>query len=101
MAKTNKNKTEHRIRTPATGWTTKTEIEALLASGVPTEAVTHLKRQNIEVAESVFQWRDRKCDLQDKARHIGALVRALSIRGGPFNALSVFCDRWASPAGSV
>jgi hypothetical protein len=61
-----------------------------LASGVSTEAVTHLRRQSIEVAESVFQWRDRRCDPQDKARHIGGLVRALSIRGEPFNALSVF-----------
>jgi hypothetical protein len=90
-----KNKTEHReirTRTPATGWTRKTEIEALLARGVPmpTEVVTHLRWQDIEVAESVFQWRDRKCDPQDKARHIGVLVRALSIRGEPFNALSVF-----------
>jgi hypothetical protein len=58
MAKTNNNKTEHRhrirTRTPATGWTRKTEIEALLASGVPREAVTHLRWQDIEVAESVL-----------------------------------------------
>jgi hypothetical protein len=90
MAKT-KNKTEQRVRAPATGLTTKTEIEALLASGVRTEVVTHLSSQDIEVAEEgVFQWRDHNCDPSDKARYIATLVHALRVTREPLDPLLVF-----------
>jgi hypothetical protein len=92
MAKTKtKHKTELRLRTPATGWITKAEIEKLLASGVPTEVVTHLSRQDIKVAEDgVFQWRDRRADPRRKADHIAVLVGALSRTGKPLKPLLVF-----------
>jgi hypothetical protein len=62
-----------------------------LASGVPTEAVTHLRRQDIKAAEDgVFQWRDRRYDPRSKAHHIAVLVHALSITGAPFYPLLVF-----------
>jgi ParB-like chromosome segregation protein Spo0J len=91
MPKKKNMKTEPRLRAPAIGWITKAEIETLLTSGVRTEAMTHLRMQDIEVAEDgVFQWRDRRCDPRDKARHIAVLVRALSITGAPFDPLLVF-----------
>jgi ParB-like chromosome segregation protein Spo0J len=87
----NKYKYETKLRTPATGWTTKAEIEALLASEVPTKAVTHLSRHDIEVAEQgVFQWRDGKADPHDKARHIAMLMHDLSITKRPLDPLLIF-----------
>jgi ParB-like chromosome segregation protein Spo0J len=86
-----KHNTERRLRTPATGWIKKAEIERLLASGVPTEVVTHLSRQDIEVAEQgVFQWRDAKVDPLDKARHVATLMHDLNITGRPLDPLLVF-----------
>jgi ParB-like chromosome segregation protein Spo0J len=87
----NKNKYKTKLRTPATGWTTKAEIEKLLASGVPTEVVTHLSWQDIEVAEQgVFQWRDGRVDPHDKARHIAMLMHDLSITKKPLDPLLIF-----------
>jgi hypothetical protein len=91
MAKKNA-RTEPRYRTAATGWVTKAEIEALLTSGVQTEAVTHLRRQDIEVAEEgVFQFRDHRENPAGKRRHIAVLVRALNNTAGkPLDPLLVF-----------
>jgi hypothetical protein len=81
------------LRTPATGWITKAEIEKLLAKakGAPAPPVTQLRRQDIELcAQGVFQWRDYKIDQRDKAQHIAGLMHALSITGKPLDALLVF-----------
>jgi ParB-like chromosome segregation protein Spo0J len=90
MAKTkNKHKTE--LRTPASGWITKTEIEKLLASGAVATETVPLSRHDIEVAEQgVFQWRDAKVDPHDKARHIAMLVHDLRITKKPLDPLLIF-----------
>jgi hypothetical protein len=78
---------------PATGWTTKAEIEELIAksNGAPTSAVTHLNRQDIHAAEEgVFQWRRYERDQVRSARHITALVSALKATGEPFEPILVF-----------
>jgi hypothetical protein len=53
--------------------------------------MTHLRRQDIEAAaEGVFQWRNHRYDPRSKARHIAALLHALSIRDQPFDPLLIF-----------
>jgi hypothetical protein len=88
-----KIKQKPKLRTPATGWITKADIEKLLTktNGAPAPTVTHLRQQDIEVCEQgVFQWRDYKVDQGDKARHIAGLMNALSITGKPLDPLLVF-----------
>jgi hypothetical protein len=76
---------------PATGHVTKDEIEKLLASGVRSDVVSHLGRQQIKVAaDGIFQWRDREEDPERKPHHVGVLVHDLRITGEPFDPLVVF-----------
>src|SRR5262249_12361414 len=92
MAKT-KHKSKPRLLEPTQGRTTEAEIETLLANGVPasTDAVTRLRRKDIEVAaDGVFQWRNRRDDPARKGRNIAALKHAFGIQGKPFDPLSVF-----------
>jgi ParB-like chromosome segregation protein Spo0J len=87
--------TEKPALKPVTGWTTKAQIEELLAkaNGAPAPEVTHLSREGIHVAEeSTFQWRCYERDRIRSARHIDTLKKALLTQGKPLKPILVF---WA------
>jgi hypothetical protein len=95
MAKKKNTAMEPRVLRPATGSTTKAEIEALLAKAndAPAPMVTHLKRRDIDIAaDGVFQ--QRRCEQNSirSAAHVATLAHALRATGGPLKPILVF---WA------
>jgi hypothetical protein len=95
MAKKNNTAPEPRVLRPATGSTTREDIEALLtkAKGAPAPEVTHLNRKDIYIAaDGVFQ--QRRCDHNGirSAAHIATLAKAMRATGLPLQSVLVF---WA------